>query len=154
MKQILFFLFSVSVIILACSSVKNVKSTPVKQGINGLVTEVTGNQMPGPDVRPTEPKGITTTVFVYEPTHISQVTRVGTSPVYTAINTKLVASVKTDSTGAFTIALPVGSYSLFVQQGKTLYANLFDTDNHIALFTVQEDKLTTVTLRVNSKAVF
>ena len=106
MKQILFFLFSSSIVILGCSSARNVKSSAVKQGITGFVTEVRGNQMPNPDAAPKSPKGIHTTVFVYEPTHISDVTREGTSPVYTAIHTKLVASIETDSTGGFTVALP------------------------------------------------
>lgn len=154
MKQILFILFSFSVIILACSSLKKVKSSPVKQGITGFITEVTGNQMPSPDAPRAIPKGILTTIFVYEPTNITQVTRVGTSTVYTSVNTKWVASVQTDSTGAFTLALPVGSYSLFVQQGKGFYANLFDTNNNIALFVVEEDKLTVAKLTVSVKAAF
>ena len=154
MKQILFFLFSLSVIILGCSSAKNVKSSMVKQGITGVITETRGNQMPNPDASPALPRGIHTTVFIYEPTNITDVTRVGTSPIYTAINTKLVASVKTDSTGVFTIALPAGSYSLFVKQGKGFYANLFDTDNNIALFVVEDDKLTTVKLTVSSRATY
>jgi hypothetical protein len=152
MKYILFFLFSMALTILACSSVKKVKSSVIKQGITGFVTEMTGNQMPMKGAPPAVPKAVMTTVFVYEPTNITEVARIGTSPVYTAIDTKLVASVQTDSTGAFTIALPVGSYSLFVGQGKRFYANLFDTENNIALFTVEEDKLTRANLSVNSSA--
>ncbi len=154
MKQILFFLFSSSIVILGCSSARNVKSSAVKQGITGFVTEVRGNQMPNPDAAPKSPKGIHTTVFVYEPTHISDVIREGTSPVYTAIRTKLVASIETDSTGAFTVALPSGAYSLFVAHGKGFYANLFDTNNHIALFVVEDDKLTQVKLTVSSRATY
>jgi len=154
MKQILFFLFSSGLVILACSSLKNVKSITVKQGITGQIAEITGNQMPSPDAPRSGPKGIRTAVFVYEPTNISQVIRVGTSTLYTAIHTKLVASVETDSAGIFTIALPVGSYSLFVQQGKGFYANLFDTYNNIALFVVEEGKLTVAKLTISSKAAF
>ena len=154
MKQILFFLLSFSLGIMACSSVKNVNSSVVKQGITGLITEVTGNQMPMKGAKPSVPKGILTTVYLFEPTNITQVNSVGNSSLYTAVNTKLVASVKTDSTGAFIIALPVGSYSIFVQQGKGYYANLFDTNNNIALFTVEEDKLTTVKLTISLKATY
>ena len=154
MKQILFFLLSFSLGIMACSSVKNVNSSVVKQGISGLITEVTGNQMPMKGAKPSVPKGILTTVYLFEPTNITQVNSVGNSSLYTAVNTKLVASVKTDSTGAFIIALPVGSYSIFVQQGKGYYANLFDTNNNIALFTVEEGKLTTVKLTISLKATY
>jgi hypothetical protein len=86
---------------------------------------------------------------VYEPTNINQVSRIGTSPVYTAISTKQVASVETDSTGAFTVDLPPGSYSLFVKQGKQFYSNLFDVNNNIAVFTVEEGKLTKADLEVS-----
>lgn len=154
MKHILFFLFSFAVAALACSSAKNAKSSVVKQGIAGFITELSGNQMPMKDAPARQPKGVLTNVLIYEPTNTSQVSRVGSSTVYTAISTKLVASVTTDSAGAFTVALPVGSYSVFVQQGKQFYANLFDTNNNIALFTVEKNKLTYASLSISSKASF
>jgi hypothetical protein len=154
MKHILFFLLPISVTAFACSSAKRAKSSVVKQGITGFITEARGNQMPMKGVPPPMPKGVLTNVLIYEPTNISQVGRIGASPVYTAIHTKLVASVTTDSTGAFTVALPAGSYSVFIQQGKTFYANLFDANNNIALFTVEKGKLTKVNLTVSSKASY
>jgi hypothetical protein len=154
MKHILFFLFSFAVASFACSSAKRAKSSVVKQGITGFVTEAAGNQMPMKDAPLRQPKPVLTNVLIYEPTNISQVSRVGTAPVYTAIHTKLVASVMTDSTGAFTVALPVGSYSVFVQHGKQFYANLLDTENNIALFAVEKNKLTTANLTISSKASF
>jgi hypothetical protein len=154
MKHILFFLFTASLVLLACSSVKKTDSSLITQGITGQVTEQTGNRMPMKDAMPETPKGVVTTVLIYEPTHISQVSREGTAPVYTAIHTKLVASIDTDSTGSFTVALPVGNYSLFVKQGKNFYANLFDTNNNIALFAVEEGKLTQAKLSVSNRASF
>ena len=154
MKQILFFLFPACLAFAGCSSAKSSRSSMILTGISGVVTELTGNQMPMKDRPVASPKGIVTTVLIYEPTNMSQVTRTGTSPLYTAILTKRVASVDTDSTGAFTVALPAGSYSLFVKRGDQFYANLFDTQNNISLFTVEEGKLTRVTLSVTSKASF
>lgn len=154
MKHNLFFLFLILLTILACSSVKKTNSSVMPQGFTGRITEVAGNQMPMKGGPPVVPKGIATTVLIYEPTHISQVSRMGTSATYTAISTKLVASVDTDSTGNFTIALPVGDYSVFIKQGDRFYANLFDTNNNIALFSVEEGKLTQVNLTVSSEASF
>lgn len=154
MKHILFFLLTGCLTILGCSSAKKANSSAITQGITGRITEQTGNRMPMKDAEPATPKGILTTVFIYEPTHISQVTRTGTEPVYTAIATRLVASVETDSTGHFTVSLPVGSYSLFVKQGNRFYANLFDSNNNIALFTVEEGKLTQANLSVSNRASF
>ncbi len=126
----------------------------IAQGINGTITAASGNQMPMKGAEPRVSKGIQCTVLVYEPTNISQVRRINTSPVYTAINTRLVASVNTDSTGSFTVSLPEGSYSLFIQQGKEFYANMFDVNNNIALFTVEKGKMTRARLVVNSGAAY
>ncbi len=154
MKRILFFLFPVLLLLIACSSMKKASKTVISQGIEGTVTEQTGNQMPMKGAAPQVPRGIKTTVFIYEPTQLTDVQQVGNSPVYTAIRTKRVASVETDSTGFFRVALPVGSYSLFVKQGDRFYANLFDNLNRIALFEVEEGKLTNAKLSVSSKASF
>lgn len=110
--------------------------------------------MPMKGAAPVSGKPFITTVFIYEPTSLSQVQRTGTSPIYTAIRTKLVASVKTDSTGSFHIGLPVGSYSLFIKLGNGYYANLFDTGNHIALFKVEEGKITEANLVISSGAFY
>ena len=125
-----------------------------EQGIIGQLTELSGNRQPSPDAVPAKPRGVSGTILVYEPTNVSQVTRVGNSSLYTAISTKLVASVETDSTGMFIVALPVGSYSLFVKQPNGFYANLFDSNNNIALFMVEEGKLTTANMVVSNKASF
>ena len=123
-------------------------------GIQGKVTEVTGNQMPMMGAPKAQPKGIKASVFIYEKTNINQVIQIDSSPIYTTINTKQVAFVETDSSGAFIFALPVGSYSLFIKQGNQFYANLFDSNNNIALFTVEEGKLTQVTLQINNRATY
>lgn len=154
MKRNLFFLFSILLISGACSSMKKAAGNDIKQGIQGTVTEQIGNQMPMKGAEPPVPRGVKTTVFIYEPTRLADVQQLGGSPIYTAIRTKWVASVETDSTGAFQVALPVGSYSLFVKQGNQFYANLFDSLNRIALFEVEEGKLTNAKLSVSSKATF
>lgn len=154
MKQILFFIFSACLTFMACSSHKIAKSPAIEQGITGRVVEETGNRMPMVGAQLPEPKGVKVKVLIYEPTNISQVTRTGTAPLYTAIHTKLIDSVQTDSTGHFTIALAPGSYSLFIKQGREYYGNLFDTQNNIALFTVAEGQLTRVKLTINTGAVY
>lgn len=154
MKQILFFLLVIGIAAIACSSAKKAQSSVIKQGIAGFISETNGNQMPMKGAPPQVAKRVLTNVLVYEPTNLTQVTRIGTSPIYTAIGTRLVACVATDSSGAFAIALPPGAYSVFIQKGKQFYSNLFDTNNNIALFTVEENKITTVNLSVSSSATY
>ncbi|NCI45577.1 hypothetical protein [Sediminibacterium soli] len=154
MKPILFYVFGFILTAFACSSSKKAGSSAIRQGIAGRVTQVSGNRMPGEGATPAAPNAVRTRVFVYEPTTLAQVARPGDAPIYTAIHTKQVASVETDSTGAFTVALPVGSYSLFIGYGEQWYANLFDTANTIALFRVQKKKLTTANLVIRTRATY
>jgi hypothetical protein len=154
MKQILFLLFAACLTFYGCSSVKKADSSAVVQGFSGQITVASGNRMPMKDATPATPRGLATTVFIYEPTDLSQVARSGTEPIYTDIRTKRVASVQTDSLGNFSVALEPGSYSVFVKLENRFYANLFDTNNRIALFTVEAGKLTRVNLSVTNKASF
>lgn len=154
MKKNLFFAIPLLVSIAACSSVKSTRSSVIVQGITGTVTEFTGNAMPHKDAPRAAGKGIYSEIYVYEKTNISQVIRQGDAPLYTSVSTKQVASVKTDSSGHFIVALPVGSYSVFVKRGSLFYANRFDAANNIAPVQVEEGKLTRADVSVTLNASF
>lgn len=156
MRNILFVLFSAILTFWACSSVKKTQTGKMlQQGISGLITEIKGNQMPKVGVPPAKPKPVSTTLFVYEPTHISQVQPLETgSSLYTAIKRKMVASVLSDSLGRYSVALPVGTYSLFVKKGDYFFANMFDSQNNIQLVTVDTGKITPVNILINSEASY
>lgn len=129
-------------------------SGPDGQGIEGHVYRVSGNQMPSPDKKPTAPKGIRTTLYIYELTNLTQVSRQGHSSFYSAIRTKLVKKIKTDSTGYFKIELPAGHYSVFVKKGTQFYANLFDGNNNIYPVEVTPQKMTTIEFKVDYDASY
>ena len=165
MRPILFLVFCISMVAFSCKSSKQHKkveimpeiATNLKQGIQGLVLQVTGNQMPSPSntgqkLRSGNP--YPTTVFFYEPTNINQVIRVNQGPLYNIINTKLVSTVKTDSTGAFSAALPIGTYSIFVQVDKLFFANNFDIRNNISLVSVEANKVAEIKIVVNNNASY
>jgi hypothetical protein len=155
MKKILFILLLTGFSLTYCSTSRKATLVSVQQGIAGLVTESIGNQMPMKGRLPAQPKGIATTVYFYEPTQLNQtLSNEPNSGYYTLIKTRLVASTDTDSTGAFAISLPAGKYSVFVKKGLYYYANLFDAQNNIALFTVEADQLTKINLTVNSAATY
>jgi hypothetical protein len=126
----------------------------VGQGLSGYIKEVIGNQMPSPDVQPGEPRGFKTTLYIYEPTNINQVETIGNSSFYSAIHTKLVTSVESDSLGYFITPLPAGTYSLFTKLDGKFYANSFDSQNNIAKTTVEENKLTKVNIVISARATF
>jgi len=125
-----------------------------KQGIEGHVYLVTGNQMPSPDIKREPPKGVKTTLYIYELTNLQQVTRVGQAPLYSDIHTKLVKTVVTDKNGYFKVKLEPGQYSLFTKDDTLFYANWFDGNNNIAPVEVAPKKYTTVTVKMDSKAVY
>jgi hypothetical protein len=155
MRHILFVLFLAILTFSACSSSKKAQTAEIEQGISGIITEVKGNQMPKVGIPPAVPKPVATTLYVYEPTHISQVKpRETGSPLYTVINSKLVASVVSDSLGRYSVALPMGTYSVFVKKGNYFFANLFDTQNNIQLVTVDTGKITPMNILINSGATY
>ncbi|WEK37116.1 MAG: hypothetical protein P0Y53_06350 [Candidatus Pseudobacter hemicellulosilyticus] len=126
-----------------------------KAGIKGYVYLVKGNQMPSPDLPPAPKKGIATTVYVYELTHIDQVTRsADQSTLYTAVNTKLVKAIQTDAKGYFKAKLPPGEYSLFIKKDNLYYANLSDGNNNIAPVKVEKGKFTELELKADYDAVY
>ncbi len=125
-----------------------------KQGLEGYVYRVSGNKMPSPDVKPTAPKGIKTTLYIFELTSLSQVTREGQNSFYTAIHTKLIKKVETDSSGHFSVKLSPGHYSLFTKKDQLYYANTFDGNNNIAPVEVTAHKMTPVEVRMDYDAFY
>jgi hypothetical protein len=152
MRLILFLFISIFFVLLSCKSTKTRQSSVLSQGITGIVEQISGNQMPRIGQEPTKPRPFPTTVFFYTPTDITQVQRVGETPIYTSIFTKLIATAETDSVGRFTASLPVGRYSVFVQVEKKFFANNFDIRNNISLITVEKNKVADIKILVNQKA--
>jgi hypothetical protein len=154
MKQNLSFLTLFILLTMACSPQKKSATNAPEEGITGNVYKVSGNQMPMKDANTAAPPGIATTIYIYELTNISQVQRVGVSAFYTGIHTKLVSTVASDSTGAFTIGLAPGTYSLFTKYGDRFYANIYDGNNNIAPVLVEKGKLTKVKINMDADAVY
>jgi len=121
---------------------------PAGQGIEGMVRVVSGNQMPAPGRKRGPLKGVRSTVYVFELTNINQVVRQGQSPYYQSIQTRLVATVDTDSTGHFVVCLPAGHYSLFTKKNGMYYASRRDVDNNIAPVEVTTGKMTQAECRI------
>jgi hypothetical protein len=124
------------------------------QGLEGHVYRIRGNQMPSPDRKPSAPKGIKTTLYIFELTNLNQVTRKGQSTFYTQLTTKLIKKVQTDSSGYFSVHLPAARYSLFVKLGDAYYANWFDAEGNIAPAQVDSNKLTNVIFKIDYDAAY
>lgn len=125
-----------------------------KQGIEGYLYKVSGNQMPSPDQKPSPPLGIKDTLYIYELTNTSQVIKKDASPFYSSIATRFVKWVVTNNKGYFKVKLPVGKYSLFVKKDTFFYSNRFDSQNNIAPVEVLAKKMIKVEFRVDYGAVY
>lgn len=100
-----------------------------KQGLNGQVFWVSGNQMPGPEAVLSPNQGAVREILVYELTTLADATQVG--PFFRDIKTKLVGTAQSKPDGTFKIKLPIGNYSVFTKERNGLYANLFDGQGNI-----------------------
>jgi hypothetical protein len=123
----------------------------IQQGIWGNVWFWEGDFMP-PGWGTITP--VSRTVYAYELTSGEQVEQVPYSPFYRSIRTRLVALTSSNSTGFFQMALPPGSYSIFVREDSLYYANLTDSMGNIMPATVRINWLTKVQIDITYKASF
>jgi len=110
--------------------------------------------MPAPDEPATQPRALKTTLYIYEKTNTAQVDRIGTSAFYTAIHSKKIAEVQSNDSGAFSVSLPAGDYSVFALVDGKYYANSFDSRNFIVPVTVTEGHLSELKISVSSRASY
>jgi hypothetical protein len=125
-----------------------------KSGIRGHIYEITGNQMPSPDIPPSQPKGIRSTLYIYELTNINQVSRQDQSAFYKSVSTKIVTEVESKDDGSYEIQLHPGWYSLFVKKGDLFYSSQFDGKNNIHPVEVKKGEMTKDEFRINYNAVY
>lgn len=151
----LFRLFYLLLIMSGCctSNSQNMLNN-MQQGIKGQVTEVSGNQMPGPGKVVDGGKPLKTTIYVYEATTLSQVERTGEEPLYTAIRSKFIKSIESGKDGFFITDLPPGKYSLFTKVDGKYFASIFDGDGTIAPVVVEENRISGVNIIINAKAAY
>ncbi|HLX92223.1 MAG TPA: hypothetical protein VKR32_11095 [Puia sp.] len=155
MNKFIFYLFWVLFIVLSCASATLKRTQPsVTQGIEGHIYYISGNQMPSPGRKLPPPKGIKTTLYIYGLTNINQVKRQGQSVFYSNVNTKLITTVPSDSSGYFKVQLDPGHYSLFTKKEALFYSGIFDNYNNISPVEVHPGKMTNVRFTIDYDATY
>ena len=145
------YIFALSVVVIAACNILR----PAMQNtgeLSGYVYLETGNQMPSPNRRAQAPKGMVTTLAIYEATPFKQAE--GTSPIFTKINSRLIAEVHTDSTGHYIVKLPAGKYSVFIKDGNELFANESDGDGIINPVQINAAKAVTRNWKMARNALY
>lgn len=133
-------------------SILSITSACLRQGIKGNVYQVSGNQMPSPDVPSSKPKGIKATLAIFELTNKSQAKVSG--KFYETPSTKLVELIQTDETGAYKVKLKPGMYSLFVKVESLYYSNVFDDKFNIHPVEIKKGKWSVDNFTLNYDAVY
>lgn len=124
-----------------------------KQGIQGQVFWVSGNQMPSPDRKPATPQqGAVREIHIYEAVTSDNTIRDGI--FFKQINSTLAAKVPTDAEGQFKVKLPEGRYSVFTLEKNGLFANVMDGDGCINCVQVTAKKYTWITITVDYEAAY
>jgi hypothetical protein len=127
----------------------------MNQGISGVVSWVSSNQMPSPDepVASLKSSPVEREIYVYALTNQAQ-TESPEDRFYSNIKTKLIARVKSGKDGKFKIKLPIGNYSLFAKETKGLYANRFDGAMNIFPVRVERNKWSNIEFFIDHQAVY
>jgi hypothetical protein len=123
-----------------------------KQGICGRILWLAGNQMPGPNAKPTPALGIQREIHVYELTSIKDTEQ--EEVFFKNIRTKLVLKTLSQPDGSFKIKLPAGKYTVFVKEPRGLFANQFDQESMINPVLVQEKRFSVIDITVNYQAAY
>ncbi len=137
-------IFFALLFVIACAS--------TKQGIEGQLSWVTGNQMPGPDKKPSALVGVEREVYIYPAITLTDVESDG--GFISKVNKPLIQQVKSDAQGRFKVSLKPGIYSILVKEEKGLFANRFDGQNHINPVTVKPGERTSVIIVIDYEAAY
>lgn len=136
----------------------NNEKITISQGVSGTVVFTEGNCMPPVMDNASDPSRcmrypVHRKIYIYELTQSSQAqeTRGG---FFRSVSTRKVAETTSDQEGFFELALPPGTYSVFIEEGGELYANLWDGQGNIQPVEVPEGETVFVRLDISYAATF
>lgn len=138
-------------ITVSCKTQKTVNSKNIRQGVEGYIYELTGNQMPMKGKPANSGKhGVKREIYAYRATTLQQVQ--GSTPLFDKVNTTLVLKIMSDKDGHYEASLPIGSYSVFVKEDGKLFASETDGAGILNPITVTHNTIThrDITITVNA----
>lgn len=125
------------------------------QGVYGIVTEITGNQMPSPDLPQVTAQGKTlaATIHFYPPIDIASL-QLNEHGLYKPINAlQPIARCIADQSGKFRQALPAGRYSIIVALKDGWFAHQSDGTTVQPLL-IDSSKWTEKNIQINYRAAY
>jgi len=135
----------------SCKILKNGDSQNLRQGVEGYIYELTGNQMPMKG-KPTNSNkhGVKREIYIYKAASLQQTQ--GNTPLFDQVNTLLVFKTMSDRNGHYKANLPQGTYSVFVKENGKLFAAETDGSDILNPVTVTSNTTThrNITITVNA----
>lgn len=112
--------------------------------------------MPSPDAVRANPGGtpVEREVLIFPMLNAGQVDMGDNGFIRSVRGIKPMKTVKSGKDGKFCVRLPIGQYSVVIQEPKGLYANLSDSQNNINPVRVEQGKKATATVEITHQAVF
>ena len=123
-----------------------------KEGIQGQVFWLSGNQMPGPGKSISPQYGVTREIIVYKAATLNDVEQ--SDQFFNNVKTELVTKAMSKVDGSFKIKLPPGKYSVFTQEQKGLFGNMVDKDGCVSCVEVRPKKYAWMTITVDYEAAY
>lgn len=123
-----------------------------KEGIQGQVFWLSGNQMPGPGKSISPQYGVVREIVVYKAATLQDAEQ--NDQFFSNVKTELVTKAMTQADGSFKIKLPPGRYSVFTQETKGLFANTIGQDGCVSCVDVKPKKYTWTTITVDYEAAY
>ncbi|MFH1010380.1 MAG: carboxypeptidase-like regulatory domain-containing protein [bacterium] len=159
MARLVFFFLSFSALALTLCGMGRREPRPsplaaIEQGVAGKVEIWEGNFMPmvggSPSGKITPAPG--RRVRIHEPFNSREFGKF--DALQDTIPMPLVAETRTDSSGEFFMSLPVGTYSIFVEEDGKWYFNGWDGEGFQGLVRVDSSTVTQQNIRITIRAVF
>jgi len=123
-----------------------------RQGIQGQVFWLSGNQMPEPGKNVSPQQGVLREVLIYGAATLRDVEQ--RDQFYQSVKTELVTTISTKSDGTFKVRLPEGQYSVFTKEANGLFANVVDKNGCVSCITVTPKHFSWISLTVDYEAVY
>jgi hypothetical protein len=126
----------------------NINKISISSGIAGTLLKKEGNCMPmigGSSSCKTYPVSRTIKIFKYTTTDDVE----GWGPLYTSVNSNLIAKCSSDQKGFFQMSLKPGKYSIFICEGTKFYANGLDGQGGINPVIIEADSISKILLSLD-----
>ena len=89
------------------------------------------------------------TIYIYEPTKLNQIEDgLMPGPIVSKINSILVDSVHSDNTGAFSLYLKPGKYSVFVKYENGYYVPFYAGKDLVSIIETKQNEKTILDIEV------